>query len=240
MHGVPGSPAQCPNLLLSMLPTPDYEALLPHLELVETPLHFVLFERDRLIQHAYFPLIGEHSILASMETGAAVEVGTVGYEGFSTVDLLMGSRHSIETTVCQIPGKALRMSADAFLEMTRADTPLRRITLRYLQAYLSQVSQSAACNRLHPLEHRLARWLLMSHDRMRNRDFMLTQEYLAAMLGVHRPSVSLAAGMLQRAGIIDYQRGRMKILNREALEEASCECYGIVRKHFVRILGKGF
>lgn len=111
---------------------------------MDTPLHFVLFERDRLIRHACFPRIGEHSILASMETGAAVEVGTVGHEGLSTVDLLMGDRHSFETTLCQIPGKALRMSADAFREMTTAYTPLRRVTLRYLQAYLSQVSQSAA------------------------------------------------------------------------------------------------
>jgi len=240
MHAVPQLPVECPNLLLSMLPAAAYEALIPHLELVETPLHLVLFERDKPIRHAYFPLTGEHSILASMESGAAIEVGTVGYEGFSTVDLLMGSDCSIETTVCQIPGTALRMPADKFMEMTAGDTPLRRITLRYLQAYLSQVSQSAACNRLHSLEHRLARWLLMSHDRMRHQDFVLTQEYLGAMLGVHRPSVSLAARVLQRAGIIDYQRGKIKILNRNELEEASCECYGIVRKHFDRILGKGF
>jgi CRP-like cAMP-binding protein len=223
-----------------MLPAPDYAALLAHLEFIETPLHFVLFERDKPIRHAYFPLTGEHSVLATMENGSAVEIGTVGYEGLSTVDLIMGSELAIETTICQIPGTALRMPAETFREMTAEDTPLRWLALRYLQAYLSQVSQSAACNRLHSLEARMARWLLMSHDRMRRQDFTLTQEYLATMLGVQRPSLSVAAGALQRAGIIDYQRGRMRILDREALEKTSCECYRTVQSHFERALGRGF
>jgi CRP-like cAMP-binding protein len=175
-----------------------------------------------------------------MENGSAVEIGTVGYEGLSTVDLIMGSELAIETTICQIPGTALRMPAETFREMTANDTPLRWLALRYLQAYLSQVSQSAACNRLHSLEARMARWLLMSHDRMRRQDFTLTQEYLATMLGVQRPSLSVAAGALQRAGIIDYQRGRMRILDREALEKTSCECYRTVQSHFERALGRGF
>lgn len=155
------------------------------------------------------PLLGEHSILATMEEGLAVEVGTVAYERSSTVDLIMGSKMAVETTVCQIPGTSLRMPADVFMKMTRGDIPLRRIALRYLQAYLSQGSQSVACNRLHGIEHRLARWLLMSHDRMRQDEFTIKQEYLAVMLGVHRSSVSLAAAALQRAGLIDYKRGRL-------------------------------
>ncbi|TFW09740.1 Crp/Fnr family transcriptional regulator [Oxalobacteraceae bacterium OM1] len=240
MATVPQSPAECPNLLLSMLPEDDYRQLLPFLERVETPLHFLLFERDQPIREAYFPLVGEHSILASMQNGAAVEVGTVGYEGFSTVDLLMGSDTAIETTVCQIPGEALRMPAPRFKEFTAADTPLRRITLRYLQSYLSQVSQAAACNRLHAVEQRLAKWLLMSHDRMRQPEFSLTQEYLAAMLGVQRPTVSLAASSLQRAGLIVYSRGKVTILDRAGLEASSCECYRVVRGHFARFLGTDF
>jgi CRP-like cAMP-binding protein len=152
----------------------------------------------------------------------------------------MGSDLAIETTVCQIPGNTLRMPSDIFKQMTVNDTPLRRIALRYLQAYLSQVSQSVACNRLHALESRLARWLLMSHDRMRREDYLITQEYLAMMLGVHRPCVSLAAGTLQRAGLINYTRGKLRVMDREGLEAVSCECYAIVRKHFERLLGTGF
>jgi CRP-like cAMP-binding protein len=238
MSMIPHSPDTCSNLLLSMLPDADYQSLLPHLELVETPLHLKLCDQDQPIQYAYFPLVGGHSILATMQDGAQVEVGTIGFEGMSTTDLILGDDVAIETNVCQIPGTALRMSAEQFRQMTVGDTALRRVASRYLQAYLSMVSQNVACNRLHNIEHRLAKWLLMSHDRMRGQDFFITQEYLAAMLGVHRPSVSVAASVLQRAGIIDYRRGSMRILHRQSLEDASCECYGIVQKHFDRILGR--
>lgn len=237
MSTVPASPSESSNLLLSMLPVDEYQALLPHLEFIDTPLHFVFFERDKPINYAYFPLIGEHSILATMEDGSAVEVGTVGYEGMSTVDLILGGNLAIESTVCQIPGSSLRMPASVFKEMTATDTVLRRVVLKYLQAYLSQVSQSVACNRLHGLEQRMSRWLLMSHDRMKRDDFQITQEYLAMMLGVHRPSVSLIAGTLQRAGLIEYKRGVVHILDREGLEEVVCECYGIVSAQFERLLG---
>ena len=237
MLSIPQSPAECKNRVLSLLPDQEYQALLPYLEAIETPLHFVLFERDKPINHAYFPLIGEHSVLATMEDGAAIEVGTVGNEGLSTVDLVLGNQTAIETTVCQIPGIALRMPADVFRKMTASDTPLRRIALRYLSAYLSQVSQSVACNRLHDIEQRLARWMLMSHDRMDQDQFQITQEYIAMMLGVHRPSVSLAAAALHRAGLLEYRRGVIKITDREGLENASCECYSIVRKNFEKLLG---
>ncbi|WP_334188990.1 Crp/Fnr family transcriptional regulator [Noviherbaspirillum sp.] len=240
MDFIPQSPASCKNLLLSLLPEKDYQALLPHLEVLETPMHFKLFERNAPFEYAYFPLIGEHSILATMENGAAVEVGTVGFEGFSTIDLLLGGDVATESTICQIPGHALRLPAAVFRKMTNEDTPLRRIALRYLNAYLSQVSQSVACNRLHAIEQRLARWLLMSHDRMQQPEFQLTQEYLAMMLGVHRPSVSLTAGTLQRAGLVEFKRGRIRIVDRQGLEEVSCECYGIVRDQFSRLLGQGF
>jgi CRP-like cAMP-binding protein len=240
MGSVPHSPHECKNRLLARLPEEDYHALSRHLEMIPTPFNFVLFERGKPIEYAYFPCSGEHSILSLMEDGAAVEVGTVGFEGMSTVDLILGSEIAVESTVCQIPGETLRMPAAAFKEAVKMDTPLRRITLRYLQAYLAQVSQSVACNRLHTVEERFARWVLMSHDRVEGDVFQLTQEYLASMLGVHRPSVSLAARALQKAGLIEYKRGMMTILNRQGLEEVCCECYGIVRMQFERLLGEGF
>jgi CRP-like cAMP-binding protein len=232
------TPNDCRNGLLSMLPEADYKALLPHLELMVTPMHFVLFERDKPMQYAYFPLSGEHSILAIMENGASVEIGTVGYEGMSSVDLITGNDLAIETTVCQVPGESLRMSADKFKETISGDTALRRIVLRYMQAYLSQVSQSVACNALHTLEQRFARWILMTLDRMPQGQFQLTQEYLASMLGVHRPSVSVIAGKFQQNGIIDYKRGVLTVLDRQKLEQVVCECYATSKKQFQRLLSK--
>lgn len=237
MH-VPLSRHECRNLLLAMLPDEEYERLVPDLEYVRTPLHFKLFERNGAIHHAYFPLCGEHSILSTLSNGDTVEVGTVGYEGFSTVDLLAGNEIAITTTVCQIPGEALRMETGRFLALTNEDTPLRRICLRYLQAYLAQVSQAVACNALHSVEHRFARWVLMSHDRMHQAPFQLTHEYLASMLGVHRPSVTLVAGRFQERGLIEYKRGVITVLDRQGLEQATCECYDIVRKQFQRLLGQ--
>jgi hypothetical protein len=240
MNTAPHLPAECPNLLLSRLPDFDYQTMLPHLEFVDTPLHFILCERDKPVHHAYFPLVGGHSIQATMGNGAQVEVGTVGFEGFSTVDLILDSEFTMGTTICQIPGTALRMPADVFRQLTTGETPLRHLCLRYTQAYLTMVSQTVGCNTLHTLGHRMARWLLQSHDRARQDDFILTQEYLAAMLGAHRPTVSNSAGVLQRAGIIEYRRGKMHILDRPRLEEASCECYWIIRHHFERIFGEIF
>lgn len=234
----PPSARECKNRLLSLLPDEEYRALLPHLELLPTPLKFVVYERDKPIEHAYFPISGAHSILAIMEDGAAVEVGTVGNEGFSTIDVLTGSDIATETTICQIPGESLRMPVAKFKEAIAGDTALRRLTMRYLQAYLGQVSQSVACNRLHSVEQRFARWVLMSHDRVPGDEFQLTQEFLADMLGVYRPSVSLVARTYQQAGLIKYTRGRITILDRAGLEEACCECYGVVRKYFERAIGK--
>lgn len=238
MTSVTQSARECKNLLLSMLPDEEYRSLLPHFELISTPLKFVVYERDRPIEHAYFPLSGAHSILAVMEDGASVEVGTVGNEGFSTVDLLTGSDIATETTICQIPGESIRMPTAKFREAIAGDTALRRITLRYLQAYLSQISQSVACNRLHSIEQRFARWILMSHDRNPGNELQLTQEFIADMLGVYRPSVSLVARAYQQAGLIKYYRGKVTILDRAGLEDACCECYAVVRKHFERAIGR--
>lgn len=231
------SASKC-NALLALLPDEELDRLLPHLQRAPALFNATLFERDQPITHVYFPCSGAHSILAVMENGAAVEVGTVGNEGFSVVEVLMGSEVATETTVCQVPGESLRLPVGIFRDAIDGDTTLRRVAFRYLQAYVSQVSQSVACNRLHTLEERFARWVLMSHDRVPGDEFQLTQEYLAIMLGVHRPSVTLVARTFQQAGLIKYNRGTMTILDRPGLEDACCECYRVVKKQFERLLGK--
>lgn len=230
-------PQQRDNRLLAMLDPDDYQSVAPHLEPLELVLKQIVGERGRPVPHVYFPCTSVFSVVAHMEGGEAVEVGTIGNEGFYGIDVLAGGEECIETTLCQVAGTALRMPAAEFRRLTAGDTPLRRVAQRYLLAYLSLVSQTAACNRLHITEARFARWVLMTHDRVRGDSFVLTQEFLAQMLGVHRPSVSLVANSFQQAGLIRYNRGHMTVLNRDAIEEISCECYGIVQDQFNRILG---
>lgn len=234
---VPVVAADCANLLLSHLPEEEYQMLRPYLEYVPTPARSILFERGKQIRHVYFPLSGGHSVLAVMEDGAAVEVGTIGFEGMSTVDVLTGSTHATETTICQIPGDSLRIPLEIFNERLGKAPELRRLAYRFLQAYLCQVSQSVACNRLHSTEERFARWILISHDRVKGDTFQLTQEFLADMLGVHRPSVTLIARSFQQAGLLTYRRGVITILDRDGIEESCCECYRAVRNQFEKALG---
>jgi CRP-like cAMP-binding protein len=204
---------------------------------VDLPIKQVLGERDESISYIYFPCTAVLSVLSQMLDGQMVEVGTIGNEGFYGIDVLIGGNLAIETTLCQVPGKALRMPVADFKRAIDGNTPLRQVAQRYLQAYLSQVSQSVACNRLHNIEARFARWILMTHDRVLGDEFYLTQEFLADMLGVQRPSVSIVAGAFQEAGTIQYHRGHMTILKREALEQACCECYGIVNRQYERTIG---
>jgi CRP-like cAMP-binding protein len=232
------SPQPCDNHLLSQLSAEDFHALAPRLEMVDLSFKHVVGERDRPIPYVYFPCTAVLSVLTHMSDGQVVEVGTIGNEGFYGIDVLAGSELAIETTICQISGKALRLSAAEFKRAVDGDTPLRHVTQRYLQAYLGLVSQSVACNRLHDIEARFARWILMTHDRVLGNDFHLTQEFLAGMLGVHRPSVSLVAGAFQQAGMIRYNRGHMTILKRDALEEMACECYRVVKAQFERTVGQ--
>jgi len=198
----------------------------------------VVGERGKAAEHVHFPCGGVLSVLAFMQSGAAVEVGTLGREGFYGLELLVGGKIWTETTVCQVEGDSLRMPAAAFRKAIAADTGLRRMTQRYLMAYLALVSQSVACNRLHNIEERFARWVLMAHDRVEGDEFFLTQEFIADMLGVHRPSVSVVAGAFQQAGYIKYSRGAMCILNREGLEAASCECYAASNEQFASLLAQ--
>jgi hypothetical protein len=227
----------CGNLLLNKLSKADLAPLLPHLEKVQLKAKDVIYECNRPMLYVHFPCNSAMSNLILMKDGVAVEVGSVGNEGFTGVELLGRASVALETCICQLPGDSLRMRTVDFREMISSPTPVRHLAEGYLQAYLAQVSQLVACNRLHTVEEQFARWLLLTHDRMREDDVYLTQEFIASMLGVHRPTVSTIAATFQQAGIIQYNRGKLKILNREALEDTACECYAAVGEQFKRVLG---
>jgi CRP-like cAMP-binding protein len=227
----------CHNHLLAKLTDEQFRPLLPMFEVIETKVGDVLLRQGQPIEYVYFPIYSTHSCMVYMENGSAVEVGTIGNESFTGIELLFDATLSAETLVCQIAGTNLRMSANDFQEVIGTARALTRILKCSGQAYLAQVSQSAACNRLHSTDMRFARWLLITHDRVQGDEFLITQEFLAAMLGVHRPNVSVVAGIFQQAGMIRYNRGHMKILDRAKLEESACECYAMVSSQFERLLG---
>lgn len=232
-------PDRCANRLLGMLSDEDYAVLAPLLRLEQLHSRAVICERGKAASHVYFPCGCVLSVLTFMKNGIAIETGTIGMEGFSGIDVLLGVKHWTDTTVCQVGGECMCMSASDFRKATKGETPLRRIVQRFIAVYLSLVSQSVACNRLHSIEERFARWVLMTHDRLPGDEFALTQEFIADMLGVHRPSVSVVAGAFQQAGCIRYSRGRMTIVDRRGLEAASCECYGVCARQIEQLLGPG-
>lgn len=225
------------NRLLEALPAEELERLRPLMEVAPVLYGEVMAETDGPFTHVYFPTVGVISTVLIMEDGPTIEVGTIGNEGMAGLPVVLGDERSPTRVFCQVPGEAVRMEAAAFREQARRGGPLAELILRYAQAYLTLVSQTAACNGLHTIEERLCRWLLMTHDRMGSDTIPLTQEVLSQMLGVRRPSVSLVAGTLQEAGLIRYVRGKLEILDRAGLEAASCACYGIVRREFDRLLG---
>jgi len=237
MSALPSLTPRCRNRLLATLSEEQFGAIAPRLQTVSLTMKQTLFERNTAMQYVYFPCDSVLSVLAYMLDGTGVEVGTVGNEGLiGGIEMLAGAECATETVVCQIEGECLRMRVDDFREAIAGETPLRRITQRYLLVYLNLVSQSVACNRLHTIEERFARWILMIHDRVQGDDFYLTQEFVADMLGVHRPGVSLVAGAFQQAGFIRYTRGHMSILDRHGLEDMACECYGLVKEQFEALL----
>ena len=215
----------------------DAAWLTTQLEPVGLALGQVIANAGEPFRHVYFPETAVFSVISRMADGAAVEVGTVGNEGMAGVAVFLGADASANETVAQIPGAAGRVESARFAEGAATRPGLRRLLSRYTEAYLTQVAQTAACNRLHGIEARCARWLLMTQDRVGEAArFPLTQEYLAIMLGVRRGGVSLAAGALRAAGLIRYSRGAIRVVDRAGLEKAACECYGIVRRHFDRLL----
>lgn len=230
----------CQNRLLAKLSDDELEYLLSVSDMVETNVKEVLVQQGEPIEYAYFPCTSALSCLVYLEEGSFVEVGTVGNEGFTSVELLLDGTSAAESLVCQIRGMSVRIGAEDFKKAVSQSQPLRKILRCSAQAYLSQVSQSVACNRMHSVDLRFARWLLVTHDRVEGDKFDLTQEFLAGMLGVHRPSVSVVAGLFQQAGMIRYTRGHMEILDRPRLEESACECYGVVREQFQRLLNVSY
>ena len=233
------SDGQFGNRLLDSLPESERARIAPAVRRRETDLRDLLYRQGSSITTVYFPVNAVVSILTSMQEGPGVEIATIGNEGMVGHPLFLGSETmpAREFSQVQVPGDVLLMEAAAFRTLIDGDGAVREVIQRYVQALFSQVSQQVACNGLHSVERRCSRWLLLTHDRVDSDEFPLTQEFLSQMLGVRRASVTLAAGALQKAGFIEYRRGRLKIIDRAGLEGASCECYQVIREEFDRLLG---
>jgi CRP-like cAMP-binding protein len=226
------------NRLIGALPKDVRARLGPKLEGVALALGDVIYEPGGLMDHVYFPTRAVVSLIYTMEEGATAEMGLVGNEGVVGIALFMGGETTPNQAVAQVAGGALRMDAEAMLEEFRLGGPFQLALLRYTQALITQISQTAVCNRLHPIEQRLCRWLLMTRNRVPSDEILMTHEFIAHMLGVRREGVTAAAHHLQKAGLIRYRHGHITILDREGLEAATCECYRVVKDEFDRLLGQ--
>ena len=235
MKSSPDNPLK--NRLLASLSQADYERLKVHLEPVRFTYRRPLYSANKLIDFVYFLETGVGSLVSTMKNGAASEVGTIGNEGIVGLPVLLGDRQAPTSVYIQVPGAGIRMPSSVFLEAMEESASLRTLMLHYAHAFFNQVAQSAACSHHHSLEQRCCRWLLMTRDRMDSDEFLLTHEFLAMMLGVRRSGVTVAASMLQRAGLIRYTRGRITIRDRQGLTKRSCECYEISKREFDRLLG---
>jgi cAMP-binding proteins - catabolite gene activator and regulatory subunit of cAMP-dependent protein kinases len=227
---------QAVNRLLAALPDAEYQRLIPHLERVPLSLKQVLYDVGELIEYVYFPHQSIVSALSTMADGSMVEVGLVGNDGITGIPAALGDNITATTAMVQVPDSAMRMKASLLKSEFQRGGSLQSLLLRYMQAQHAFVSQNAACNRLHYLEGRLARWLLLVCDRVKSNELPLTHEFMAQMLGVRRAGVTEAANMLQQSGLIRYTRGKVTILNRQELEAASCECYEIIKGEYARLL----
>jgi CRP-like cAMP-binding protein len=227
------------NRLLDLLSPEALDRLRPYLSAETLPLSQTLQERGKPVETVFFPTSGMISIVAMMRDGAAVEVGIAGREGMLGVQAVLGDDISLNEAMVQIPGNALRLPAEVLRREAQTSVQLRSVLLRYVQAYLNSATQSAACNRAHLLEQRLARWLLTARDRSGTDRLPLTHEFIAMMLGVRRAGVTVAAQSLQSAGLIHYAHGRITIADREGLEAAACECYEVTKREYARLLGIG-
>lgn len=210
--------------------------VLEHGDLIDLPLRKVIYEPEQRIDVVYFPVDTVLSIVARMLDGSEIEVGTIGREGMSAFPLLMGAASTANACYVQVRGSAVTIPATVFRALVESDPAFRQVLDRYLQAYVNMLGQLAACNRLHTVFERCARWLLMTHDRVDNYSIPLTQEFLAMMLGTGRSGVAIAAATLQNAGFIKYAHGRIEIVDRPGLESAACECYAVARNQFGGLL----
>jgi CRP-like cAMP-binding protein len=231
---LPHSPNQ--NYLLAALPTEEFERLSAHLELVHMPLGEILYEPGEQLRHAYFPTTSIVSLHHVMESGASAESAGVGNEGVVGVSLFMGGDTTPSSAVVHTAGHAYRLEGRLLKQEFNRAGLMQRLLLRYTQALITQMTQTAACNRHHSVEQQLCRWLLLTLDRLPSRELVMTQELVARMLGVRREGITEAAGRLQEAGHIRYRRGHIAVLERSGLEARACECYAVVRKELNRLL----
>jgi CRP-like cAMP-binding protein len=232
----PASQSQDRNHLLDALPKSDYERLASHLELIPMALGAVLYEPGTRMRHVYFPTTSIVSLLYVMEDGASAEIAIVGNEGMLGISLFMGGETTPSRAVVQSAGYGFRLEAQLLKEEFGRFGPMLHLLLRYTQALITQMAQTAVCNRHHSVDQQLCRWLLLSLDRLSSNELSMTQELIANMLGVRREGVTEAAGKLQEAGLIRYRRGKITVLDRPGLEARSCECYEVVKTEFDRLL----
>lgn len=237
MHQLTQSTQSGQNRLLERLPPADLERLRPHLQPVTFEYRLPLYAPYKPILYVYFPVTGVASLVNTMINGSAAEVGTIGNEGMVGVPIILGDTLSPTSVYIQVPGEGLRMQSALFKEALEHSSAMRRVMLLYVHMFFNQVAQSAACSHFHHLQQRCCRWLLMTRDRVQSEHFLLTQEFLAMMLGVQRGSVTLAANELKRLKLIDYHRGHVTIIDRAGLEKLSCECYRLIRNEQDRLLG---
>lgn len=231
---VPTDPRQ--NHLLAALPEAEWQRWLPQLEWADMPLGQVLYESGRPLSHVYFPTTAIVSLLYVMEDGASAEIAVSGNEGIVGISLFMGGESTPSRAVVQSAGQGYRLRAATMLEEFNRAGPVMHLLLRYTQALITQMAQTAVCNRHHSLDQQLCRWLLLSLDRLQGSELVMTQELIANMLGVRREGVTEAALKLQKLGLIRYARGHISVLDRPGLEARTCECYEVVRKEYARLL----
>ncbi|HEY0563103.1 MAG TPA: Crp/Fnr family transcriptional regulator [Methylophilus sp.] len=224
------------NFLLAALPEEDFVRIKAMLELVPMPLGQVLYESGGKLHYVYFPTTSIISLLYVLENGASAEIAVVGNEGILGISLFMGGETTPSRAVVQSAGFGYRLKASLLKQEFNRGGPMMHLLLRYTQALITQMTQTAVCNRHHSVDQQLCRWLLLSIDRLASDELSMTQELIANMLGVRREGVTEAAGKLQKAGLIDYSRGHIKVLNRAGLEKKVCECYQVVKTEFDRLL----
>ena len=230
------TPTPQQNHLLAALPAEVLNRLIPYLELEELPLGKVLYESGDALRHVFFPTDAIVSLLYVMESGASAEISVVGNEGLVGIAVFMGGESTPSRAIVQSAGHAFRLAGPRFKDEVNRHTELLQLMLRYTQALITQMAQTAVCNRHHSIDQQLCRWLLLSLDRLPSNQLTMTQELIANMLGVRREGVTDAAGKLQKLGVIEYSRGHITVLDRPKLEQLCCECYAVVKKETDRLL----
>jgi CRP-like cAMP-binding protein len=224
------------NHLLASLPEKEFARWQPNLQAVAMPLGQVLYESGGTLEYVYFPTTSIVSLLFVLENGGSAEIAVVGYEGLVGVSIFMGGLSTPSRAIVQSAGAGFRLNASLMMDGFNLGGPVLHLFLRYTQALITQMSQTAVCNRHHTLDQQLCRWLLLSLDRLRSNELVMTQELIANMLGVRREGVTEAAGRLDKAGLIRYHRGRITVLDRRGIEKRTCECYAVVKKEYDRLL----